>query len=145
MTTILLFILSVIVLPGLIYFVYTTLDKRISNVKSNIDKSIIDNTTKTKKLVAKTNEDLENVKVKLTDTKSLIDHIIQWQAKVDIAMIRMIDVPYLYDQLSPGFPNKWSGEIPYAIPDIFVGSSIKIDDYEYIIDKIDNKMIEISK
>ena len=86
MTTILLFILSVIVLPGLIYFVYTTLDKRISNVKSNIDKSIIDNTTKTKKLVAKTNEDLENVKVKLTDTKSLIDHINKLQINENILL-----------------------------------------------------------
>lgn len=66
-------------------------------------------------------------------------------ATVDIALIRLIDVPFLFDQLDPGYALTWTGEIPYPINEVFVNSKIKIGNYEYNIDVIDGSNITISR
>lgn len=66
-------------------------------------------------------------------------------ATVDIALIRLIDVPFLFDQLDPGYALTWTGEIPYPINEVFVNSKIKIGNYEYNIDAIDGSNLTISR
>lgn len=66
-------------------------------------------------------------------------------AKIDVALINLVDVPYLTNELDPGYAKNWSGKVPYKIPELFKDSEIKINDYIYTINKIEDDYISISR
>lgn len=69
---------------------------------------------------------------------------IQNQGKNDITFINLIDVPFLFEELDPGYQKDWEGEVPFPIPEEFQGAEIKVK-YIYTIDDIDGKWIKISR
>lgn len=66
-------------------------------------------------------------------------------AKIDVALINLINVPHITNELDPGYAKSWHGKVPFKMDSVFVGSEIKIADYIYKIDEIDGDMISIHR
>ena len=87
---------------------------------------------------------ISNIGVSLTELKEFDKLTTQNQAKTDITLINLVDVPFLFNELDPGYAKEWTGEVPYKIPEEFKGSEIKVK-YIYTIDDIRDKHIKISR
>ena len=87
---------------------------------------------------------ISNVGISLTELKEFDKLTTQNQAKTDITLINLVDVPYLFNELDPGYPKEWDGTLPFEIPEEFKGSEIKVK-YLYTIDAIDGKWVKISR
>lgn len=87
---------------------------------------------------------ISNIDISLTELKEFNKLTTQNQAKTDITLINLVDVPFLFNELDPGYAKEWDGEVPYKIPEEFKGSEIKIK-YFYTIDDIKDKWIKISR
>lgn len=88
-------------------------------------------------------EDVERNKKEQSEFNKLYQ---QQLGKIDVALINLIDVPFIENELAPGYQKEWNGEVPYKITDIFVGAELKMsNEYVYSIDKIDGKSISISR
>lgn len=98
----------------------------------------------TKKQYNQTTTTLANVGIKLSELSEFDKLTTQNQAKTDITLINLVDVPFLFNELDPGYAKEWDGEVPYKIPSEFKGSEIKIK-YFYTIDDIKDKWIKISR
>lgn len=97
-----------------------------------------------KKQYNQTTTTLANVGVKLSELSEFDKLTTQNQAKTDITLINLVDVPYLQNELDPGYPKEWAGDIPYGIPKLFIGNEIKVK-YIYTIDDIKDKWVKISR
>ena len=71
-------------------------------------------------------------------------YLTQELARHEIILINLADVPFLTNELQPGYPKQWEGEVPYEINENFKGSTIRIK-YNYTIDDINGKWIQISR
>ena len=87
---------------------------------------------------------ISNIGISLTELKEFDKLTTQNEAKYDITLINLVDVPFLQNELDPGYPKEWAGELPYKIPELFIGSEIKVK-YVYTIDDIKDKWIKISR
>lgn len=113
-----------------IYF----MQKDISNKNQELDEHI-----------EITNSSINDIYKILNEQREYNKSIGKWNAQVDVALIRLIDVPYLTNELDPGYAKTWSGIVPYPLNKIFIGSEIKINDYVYKIDEIEDNRISISR
>lgn len=95
--------------------------------------------------VETTNSSINDIYKILNEQREYNKSIDKWSAQVDVALINLINVPYLYNELEPGFPKEWTGEIKYPINEVFVGSTINIGQYNYTIKSIEGKNITISR
>lgn len=87
---------------------------------------------------------ISNIGVSLTELKEFDKLTTQNEAKYDITLINLVDVPFLQNELDPGYPKEWEGDVPYKISELFIGSEIKVK-YLYTIDDIKDKWIKISR
>ena len=68
----------------------------------------------------------------------------KWQSNIDITLVNLIDVPYIDNELDPGYPKEWEGEVPYPINEVFEGSEIKVK-YLYKIEKVKGNTVKLTR
>lgn len=112
---------------------------------SNKNQELNEFTEMTNMHVETTNSSINDIYKILNEQREYNKSIGKWNAQVDVALIRLIDVPYLTNELDPGYAKTWSGIVPYPLNKIFIGSEIKINDYVYKIDEIEDNRISISR
>ena len=92
------------------------------------------------------NEDIEWFQTKQIDQQELNKFHDQQLGQIDVALINLIDVPFIENELAPGYKKEWNGELPYKINELFVGAKLKMTNgYVYTIDNIDGKNVSISR
>ena len=146
-------ILALIACVIYIYYSYTQNKKQFDNLYSELaDNLIILNKLDkfTKRKTREIDEDLHQLIEDVERNKkeqSEFNKLYQQQlGQMDVALINLIDVPFIENELSPGYAKEWTGEVPYKITDIFTGAELKMSNgYVYSIDKIDGKSISISR
>jgi len=107
--------------------------KEILNIKTNIEN------------LSKTFEEELDKQTEQNEAQHEMNRLfIQNQGKNDITFINLIDVPFLFEELDPGYQKDWEGEVPFPINEEFIGHEIKLK-YMYRIDDVKDKWIRISR
>lgn len=135
-----LFILNLLISLVLGYFIYYSYKKSIYQSQCLLGNFTVSLNRYTEKLEHNIN-DLEQ---SINDQKEVNKYFTIEQAQQDKALIQLIDMPYLYDELEPGWPKEWSGDIPFPIKEEYIGSELKLN-YIYTIKEVKDNHLEISR
>lgn len=146
-------ILALIACVIYIYYSYTQNKKQFDKVYTELADNLIvlnklDKFTKRKTReidedIYQLIEDVERNKKEQSEFNKLYQ---QQLGQIDVALINLIDVPFIENELAPGYAKEWNGEVPYNINELFVGAELKMSNgYVYTIDKIDGKFVSISR
>lgn len=125
------------------YFI-TKLWKTAANHKAAIE-DLTSNYNKHCNNVAERIDDIgSSYKRDIKAQKEVNKFFTKWQSNIDITLVNLIDVPYIDNELDPGYPKEWEGEVPYPINEVFEGSEIKVK-YLYKIDKVKGNTVKLSR
>lgn len=111
---------------------------------SNNIKKLQESVSKLQKRIVEHKESIAKLQESITEQKELNKYFTQNQSKTDIALINLIDIPFITNELDPGYPKEWDGKVPYQMNEAFIGSEIKAK-YFYTIDSIKDDWIKISR
>lgn len=137
-------LVSIIIIFLIGFYFYKKTVKKSNNLLSRIDEINI-NRNKAQDSLREQIENLkEDVKKTIKAQKEVNKLFTQWQSNIDITLVNLIDVPYIDNELDPGYPKEWEGEVPYPINEVFEGSEIKVK-YLYKIDKVDKNRVKLSR
>lgn len=125
------------------YFI-TKLWKIVANHKAAIE-DLTSNYNKHCNNIAERIDDIEsNCKRDIKAQKEVNKLFTKWQSNIDITLVNLIDVPYIDNELDPGYPKEWEGEVPYPINEVFEGSEIKVK-YLYKIEKVKGNTVKLTR
>lgn len=125
------------------YF-FIKLQKSYKNQKSVIE-DLTSNYNKHCNNVAERIDEIEsNYKRDIKAQKEVNKLFTKWQSNIDITLINLIDVPYIDNELDPGYPKEWEGEVPYPINEVFEGSEIKVK-YLYKIERVKGNTVKLTR
>lgn len=140
---IIILVLITLALAANAYFI-TKLQKTTKNQKSAIE-DLTANYNKHCNNVAERIDDIESsYKKDIKAQKEVNKLFTKWQSNIDVTLVNLIDVPYIDNELDPGYPKEWEGEVPFPINEMFEGSEIKVK-YLYKIDKIEGNTVKLSR
>ena len=124
-----------------------TLKENIDDIDNNLFGLDEDNKKlreKYKKLSENNKELSKSITEFKDEQKELNKFFTQHQSRTDIALINLIDIPFIENELDPGYPKVWDGKIPYPMNDAFINSEIKVKHF-YNIDQIKGDWIKITR
>lgn len=136
-------VLITLALAANVYFV-TKLHKETKNHKAAIEDLTINYNKHCNNVAERIDEIESSYKRDIKAQKEVNKLFTKWQSNIDITLINLIDVPYIDNELDPGYPKEWEGEVPYPINEVFEGSEIKVK-YLYKIDKVDKNRVKLSR
>lgn len=136
-------VLITLALAANAYFI-TKLQKASQNNKAAIE-DLTSNYNKHCNNVSERIDDVESVYKKDTKAQKEVNKLFtKWQSNIDITLVNLIDVPYIDNELDPGYPKEWEGEVPYPINEVFEGSEIKVK-YLYKIEKVKGNTVKLTR
>ena len=151
MTLTIINLVSIIIIFLIGSYFYKKTVKKSNNLLHQIDEININRnkaqdfiTNKIDELIKSFEDSKEDVKKTTKAQKEVNKLFTQWQSNIDITLINLIDVPYIDNELDPGYPKEWEGEVPYPINEVFEGSEIKVK-YLYNIDKVSKNRVKLSR
>lgn len=115
-------------------------ESKLQESVSKLQKRIVEH----KESIVKVQDSIAKLQESITEQKELNKYFTQNQSKTDIALINLIDIPFITNELDPGYPKEWDGKVPYQMNEAFIGSEIKAK-YFYTIDSIKDDWVKISR
>lgn len=143
-------IITTTILVLVILFITYKISNNIKKLQESITElqestvKLQESVSKLQKRIVEHKESIIKLQESITEQKELNKYFTQNQSKTDIALINLIDIPFITNELDPGYPKEWDGKIPYAMNEAFIGSEIKAK-YFYTIDSIKEDWIKISR
>lgn len=135
-------IITIILVLAILFITYKFSNniKKLKESESKLQESV----SKLQKRIVEHKESISKLQESITEQKELNKYFTQNQSKTDIALINLIDMPFITNELDPGYPKEWDGKVPYQMNEAFIGSEIKAK-YFYTIDSIKDNWIKISR
>lgn len=142
------FNITILVLITLSFAAYAYFITKLWKIAKNHKEAIEDLTANYNKHcnnVAERIDDIESsYKKDIKAQKEVNKLFTKWQSNIDITLVNLIDVPFIDNELDPGYPKEWEGEVPYPINEVFEGSEIKVK-YLYKIEKVQGNTVKLTR